>query len=261
MVSNDWYNANNWSASFIPTSTTDVTINTGYTYYPIVGSGDAYCQNLTVGAKAKLSVGNGDINISGDVTTYGQLEMTNSNADFFIDDDIYWESGSTANISAGEFWVSGDWEFKNGSNAVLASGYAYFSGTTISYIRVYDASCAFNHVYNWKTSGSLYYSNTSTQSLKINGNLSNSNSTSVTYLNANYQVVLKGQFYNSGHIYGSGPGNTLVFDGTTHSINLNTGDYLNHVIISSTGNTTLSDSLRMNGNLLIESGALVSANY
>jgi hypothetical protein len=31
-VSNDWFNAANWSAAYVPTATTDVTINTGYTY-------------------------------------------------------------------------------------------------------------------------------------------------------------------------------------------------------------------------------------
>ncbi len=259
-VSNDWYNSANWSASFVPVSTTNVTINTGYTYYPIIGSGDAYCDNITIGTGAKLSIGDADLNVTTDMTISGQVEQTNINADFIVGDDVFWLSGSTANITQnGEFHVTGDWEFRNGSAAVLACGYVYFEGTSISYIRSYETNCAFYNLLNSKDNTSLYFSSSSTDTLKINGYLDNVNSTSTFYFNTTYPLVLKGQLYNSGHIVC--PYGTFIFDGTAHTVNLNTGDYFNNLIISSTGNVTQSDSLRIHGDLTISSGALVTANY
>ena len=262
MVSNDWYNSANWSAGFVPDATLDVTVNTGYTYYPIVASGDAYCNNISIGAGAKISVGNADLNIAGNMTIYGQAEQTHYNADFWVNGSVYLESGSTANITdAGEFHVSGTyWEFRNGSNAVLANGSVNFEGTSTQYIRSYNANnSAFYNVDNFNSSAYLYFISVSTDSLKINGYYNNGAASSTLYFNTNYPLVLKGQLYNSGHIYC--PYGTFIFDGTTHSIDLNTGDYFNHLVISSSGNTTLADSLRLNGNLTIESGALVTGSY
>jgi hypothetical protein len=260
-VSNDWFTAGNWSADFIPTNTTDVTINTGYTYYPIVGTGSAYCNNITIGAGAKISIGNADLMVSGDMTIYGQAEQTHYYADFYVNGSVYWESGSTANITdAGEFHVSGtSWEFKNGANAVLANGEVFFDGTSTQFIRSYNANnCAFNNVSNFKSSADLYFSSASSDSLKINGYYDNIYPSSTLYFNTDYPLVLKGQLYNNGHIYC--PYGTFIFDGTTHTIDLNTGDYFNNVIISSTGNTTAVDSVKFIGDVTIESGALVAGS-
>jgi|GEM_PF-1294774 len=259
-ISNDWYTAGNWSAAFVPISTTDVTINTGYTFYPIISSGAADCNNITIGAGARLSIGSADLTVAGDMTIYGEVDQTNANADFFVAGSVFWESGSTANITSGEFHVDGDWEFRSGSAAQLANGYVYFDGSNpYSYIRCKAAGNSFNNVYNYKDGGYLYYSSSSTDSLRINGFLYNRAVTGLFYSNTNYPVVLKGQFYNYGHTYC--PYGTFIFDGTFHNIDLNTGDYFNNVIISSSGNVTLDDSLRVRGDLTINSGALVAGSY
>jgi len=259
-ISNNWFTAENWSAEFIPASATDVTINTGYTYSPVITSGSASCNNITLGSGAKLSIGSANLNVAGNMTIYGQVEQTHYNADFIVAGSVYWESGSTANITDdGEFHIEGDWEFRSGSAARLENGCTYFEGVSTSYIRSYETNCAFKNVLNNKTAGYLYFSSSSTDTLKINGYYDNLSSTSLFYSNTDYPLVLKGELYNNGHIYC--PYGTFIFDGTSNNIDLNTGDYFNNIIINSTGNVTLFDSLRVNGDLTINGGALVAATY
>jgi hypothetical protein len=260
-ISNDWFTAGNWSAAFVPESATDVTISPGYTNYPIISSGTANCNNITIEAGARISIGSANLNVAGNMTINGEAEQTHYNADFNVTGSVYWKPGSTANITDdGEFHVSGDWEFWDGASAVLANGYVYFEGeSAYSYIRNHEASCAFNNVLNRKTAGYLYFSSTSTDTLKINGYYDNVNPVSLFYFNTNYPLVLKGQLYNYGHIYCRL--GTFIFDGTAHNVNLNTGDYFNNIIISSTGNVSMLDSLRVKGDLSISSGALVTNNF
>jgi len=262
-VSNDWQTAANWSASTIPDASTDVTISPGYTYHPVISStGDGNCQNLTIESGAKISIGSGDLHVNNDVTVHGEVEMNNLNADLNIGNDIIWESGSTTSITAGEIWVTGDWKFISGANVVMNAGHVIFEGPDASSIITDDADCEFYHLYNYKygAGGYLFYNNSSTAELTVNGNLYNFYSDSRFFIGSSRTFILKGQFTNNGHIYGYSS-STMVFDGTAPVINLNTGDYLNHVTISTTGNTTLADSLRMNGDLLIESGTLVTNNH
>lgn len=260
MVSNDWNNAANWSAGYIPVSTTDVTINTGYTYYPSVSAANGVCNNLTIGAGAQLSVGAYDLNVYGSMTVHGQVTETHINADFFVEGDIFWMPGSTASITAaGEIHVNGDWEFMSGANVQLNNGIVSFDGASTAYIRNHESYCYFHDLRNDKTAGYLYFSSSSTDTSLVKGNLDNDNTTSQLILNSGYPVILEGQLQNSGHIYGWA--GTFIFDGTTHTINLNTGDYFNNLIISSSGNVTLNDSLRLNGDLTISSGALVAGSY
>lgn len=260
MVSSDWFDPDNWSAAFVPTAAIDVTINTGYAYYPVISSGAGNCNNITIGVGAKLSLGAGDLNVAGNMTIYGQVEQTNSAADFNVTGSIFWESGSTANITAGgRFSLNGDWEFRTGATANLTLGSVYFEGSSAySYIRNYAVGCSFNNVYANKASGQVWCSSSSADTLNINGYLY-INTDDIFYSNTNYPIVLKGQFYNYGHLLC--PYGTFIFDGTTHSVNLNTGDYFNNIILSSSGNVTLADSLRVHGDLTINSGSLVAGAY
>ncbi len=259
-ISNDWFDPLNWSLEHIPATTEDVTISTGYLYYPIIGSGVGVCNNLTVGSGARISVGNGDLSIAGNMDIYGQAEETSVNSDFVVGGNILWQSGSTANILAGEFWVTGNWEFRSGANANLANGIVVFDGATASNIRNYTAACSFASIYNYKSSGGyVNFSGMSTDTTKINGNLVNFYTSSLTESYSSYPVVLKGGFTNSGNlqcVYG-----TFIFNGTSHTINLNTGDFFNHLVINSSGSTSLADSLRVHGNLTIRSGSLAAGAF
>jgi hypothetical protein len=260
-VSNDWYEPDNWSASYVPTADLNVTVNTGYTYHPIIASADAYCNYITIGPGAKISIGAGDLNVNADMTVNGQVEMTSVNADIYLDYNINWETGSTANITAnGQFHIEGDWYFNIGANVQLMLGSVYFQGDkAYSYIRNYESNCHFNNLINSKSSGYLYFSSWSTDTLNVNGSYQNSSLTSLLVCNDDNPFVLKGQLVNNGSI--TCPYGTFIFDGTSHSINLNTGDYFNNLVINSTGNTALADSLRVYGSLTINSGILVTNNY
>ncbi|MCX6305618.1 MAG: T9SS type A sorting domain-containing protein [Bacteroidetes bacterium] len=259
-ISSDWYTAQNWDDYAVPAAATNVTIPSGTPYSPLISAGDGYCNNITIQPGAVLSVGAGGLNIAGNMTVHGQLEMTNAGGDIDIAGNIYWEAGSTANFTAnGKMYVDGDWEFKNGANAQLAYGYVYFTGATTSYIRSYEANCSFRSLLNSKTGGYLYVSSSSTDSLKITGYYSNQNPTSWFYSASSYPIVLKQQLYNYGHIYCAA--GTFIFDGITQNIDLNTGDYFNNIIISPSSEATLADSLRVHGNLTIDGGTLVTNNY
>jgi hypothetical protein len=194
------------------------------------------------------------------MTIYGEVEQTNINADFFVTGDVFWETGSTVSIlAAGEFHVDGDWEFRTNANAQLNNGCVIFEGSLTSYIRNHQSNCSSYNVKNAKSASYLFYSSTSTDTLIIRGYYDNSQPTSILNCSSNYPLVLRGQLYNSGHIYC--PYGTFIFDGTSHTINLNTGDYFNNLVISSTGNVNFSDTLHVHGDLTINSGTLVAGGY
>ena len=258
-TSNNWNQPLNWSLGHVPASSENVIVNTGYTFYPVISYGTATCSNLSIGEGAKISLGDADLDIAGDMTIMGQVEETSPNADFMVSGSVFWDAGSTANVTAGEFRVEGDWEFSSGALANLANGTVLFTGSTNQYIRNYTAACSFFNLTNDKTTGILYFSNASSDTTKINGTLRNENSLSVLHCRSSHPVLLKGQFTNNGHLYCQN--GTFIFNGTTHSINLNTGDYFKNLIIKSTGNTSLVDSLRVQGNLTISSGALVAGAW
>lgn len=258
-ASNEWSVPSNWSLGHVPLVTEDVVINTGYTYYPIISGGIARCNHFTLGTGARISLGNGDLEIGGNMTIAGQVDETHANADFMITGNVYWDAGSTANIANGEFHVEGHWFFNAGANAGFQYGTVFFTGSGIQYIYSKSAGCFFRHLTNDKTGGELRLDVSSTDSLKINGNLRNNTSASILRMESWLPVVLKGQFVNNGHIYYTR--GTLILNGTTHSINLNTGDWLYNLVIKSTGATSLSDSLRIHGDLTISSGTLSPGSW
>src|SRR5262249_12523016 len=70
-VTANWVDAQNWCGG-VPTSSPNVTIPTGLTYYPIIGSGNATTKNITISGTGSLTVnGTGTIQISGTVSNTG----------------------------------------------------------------------------------------------------------------------------------------------------------------------------------------------
>ena len=57
-VSTAWENAANWSCGTLPSATTDVTIGTGLTNYPVIKSA-AVCHRITTALNAKITVNTG----------------------------------------------------------------------------------------------------------------------------------------------------------------------------------------------------------
>jgi len=263
MVSHDWYNPSNWSAGFVPIASTDVTVNSGYTYYPTVTGGTANCDNLTTGAGTILKVNTGSLNIGSNLDIFGQLAMDNASGVLSVAGDIYWESGSSANVTAASvMWISGFWEFRYGCNVQLTNGFVDFTGSTDTYIRTYAPNCSFNNVGIYKSAGNfLGLSALSNYDLTINGYLGIQPNATLSGAST-HSLILKGAFYNNNHFaFNSG---TLVFDGGVQSIKPNVGDYVNNLTISSSGavtfDNTYTSTLTINGDVLIESGSLNPAN-
>jgi len=71
-VSTDWFNASNWSAGVVPTSTNDVEIASGATYYPVISATGAVCGNLTIDNTSTMTLGDGFV-VNGNVLNNGTL--------------------------------------------------------------------------------------------------------------------------------------------------------------------------------------------
>ncbi|MEO6406735.1 MAG: hypothetical protein ABIY51_04255, partial [Ferruginibacter sp.] len=71
-VNTDWDNAGNWACGGVPTSTTDVTIPSGLTNYPIVIITKAL-NNITIQSGASVAVNNATLRIAGDLTSSGNF--------------------------------------------------------------------------------------------------------------------------------------------------------------------------------------------
>jgi len=68
-VSSDWFNAGNW-CSGIPTTATDVIVNSGTPNQPVINAAGAVCRNLTLNTGAALNV-----TLSGALSVYGNMTL------------------------------------------------------------------------------------------------------------------------------------------------------------------------------------------
>lgn len=69
-VSTDWYTSGNWCGG-IPTTATAVLIPNGTTYYPLITTGTASANNLTIQSSASVTVTGGTLAISGAISNSG----------------------------------------------------------------------------------------------------------------------------------------------------------------------------------------------
>ena len=81
-TSTDWSESSNWATGALPSSSNDITIGTGLTNYPIIGSStDANINNITVSSGASLTIDEtSSLTVSGDFTNTGTVTL-NSTAD------------------------------------------------------------------------------------------------------------------------------------------------------------------------------------
>ncbi len=143
-VSTDWNNINNWECGQLPDATTDVTISTGLTNYPVLNAGSAgAANNIAIEASASLTVtGNNTLLVAGAITknatgtftaTAGKIEMSGSSpqaipantfagntiTDLIIDNTAGVTLGGALNISGIVSPVSGTLD--SGGNLTLLS--------------------------------------------------------------------------------------------------------------------------------------------
>ena len=85
-TSTTWATSGNWCGG-VPTSTTNVVIPTGATFYPVITTGTGIAKNLTIQTSATLTVNGGALQIGGALSnsgtftaTSGSIEMNGSSA-------------------------------------------------------------------------------------------------------------------------------------------------------------------------------------
>jgi len=264
-VSNNWNDADNWSADVVPIDLVDVTIPAGYTYYPNIYSTDAECKNLTIESGATLRIFDEDLIVNSDLTIYGTLEMWHPDAILYVHNDVYWKSGATATINAyNSMKVSGDWYFEEGANIHLDDGAVSFLGNEVSILYMNSDDCYFNNLGDYKSNGAhLGISNTSSDTLMINGDLY-LHPNSILYGYSSYPTILKGDFNSNGtfEFYAG----DFIFDGSEQYIHSDIGNFFNNLYISSSNNTTMGNpamngNFTVNGDLTIDEGTLNLNGY
>jgi hypothetical protein len=96
-ISCDWNNAGNWCCDILPTSTTNVEINSGLTNYPVIHQSDTgYCNNLFIDNTASVTVSDG-----GTSQVYGAI--SNSGILNALEGTMQMSGSSAQTISGSEF--------------------------------------------------------------------------------------------------------------------------------------------------------------
>ncbi|SEW43646.1 hypothetical protein SAMN05428988_5598 [Chitinophaga sp. YR573] len=81
-ISTDWYLNGNWSANFVPLITTDATIPSSLTNYPLITTGTATVQSITIQSGASVTVNGGAMQIAGTITNSGTFTTSNGSIEF-----------------------------------------------------------------------------------------------------------------------------------------------------------------------------------
>ncbi|MBK7213464.1 MAG: hypothetical protein IPH88_09275, partial [Bacteroidales bacterium] len=236
-VSTDWHTAGNWDDLNVPSSATNVTIPSGLTNMPVVGSATANCNNLNI--NGMLTIQDHEMNVGGNVKVNGSLAMNHYLAMLEVQGSVQWYSGSSANISANaNILVHGNWTFSAGSNAILANGSVMFKGTESKSIFSHSATSSFNDLYVEKTTGTMTWSSLSTEALRTKGFYVSMNNSFIS--DAAENLIVSGNFYSFGSMaFNSG---SVVFNGTDQLIIPNENDYLNNLIFNQTGTITINQT-------------------
>jgi hypothetical protein len=74
-VNTDWFNPANWAAG-VPTSTVDAIVGTGRSPYPVIVSGNALANGLTIGTGASLTLNGGTLDVKASLSNSGTISAT-----------------------------------------------------------------------------------------------------------------------------------------------------------------------------------------
>ncbi len=238
-------------------------------------------ENLTVAGNVSLDKSvtiNGDLNITSGTLTVGAHDVTMLGATFAANGGSFSInaantvtfsragttaiSGSTINdaqfgnftisngttVSAPNFNINiaGTWDNSSGGTFTANTGTVTFNGGA------QDVDAAGQSFFNFATSGGV---KTLVGALDVNGQLTIG--TGSTLSADTYTINVAGAWQNSG-TFSAGTG-TVVFDGTTQSIN-SVGQSFNNVTIANSGTKSLAAPIDVNGNLAINSGATLDVS-
>ncbi len=74
-VDTNWFNSSNWSAG-VPTSTVDAIVGTGRAPFPLISSGNAVANGLTIGTGASLTQSGGTLDLKSNLSNSGSISAT-----------------------------------------------------------------------------------------------------------------------------------------------------------------------------------------
>ncbi len=265
-VNHFWNTASNWSCDVVPTSTTNVNIPAGTPYTCWIASTDQECNDITIESGASLRIYDEILTVSGNMTIHGHLQMEEyiDKGTLIVNGNITWESGSTSDIQAyNVIRIYKHWYFNSGADVQLDDGIVEFTGSSGSRIYSYEDNCHFNNLWGHKTNSWVSVQSVSTEDLNVEGSIFNYASTSF-YHYSSYNLNISSSFDNRENAHYYFNDGTLVLNGISPSIRPNPGDYLHNLTVNTSGttlfNTSYSDTLEIQGNLLIQSGALDANN-
>lgn len=96
-TTSDWHTASNWCSNAVPTASTDVVINSGVPFQPVI-SASAVCRNLTINSGASVTINSTNtFDIKGNLTNNGTLTV-NSSTITFTGSALQTISGTALNI-------------------------------------------------------------------------------------------------------------------------------------------------------------------
>ncbi|MCX6268549.1 MAG: hypothetical protein NTW16_14530 [Bacteroidetes bacterium] len=254
-VSSNWNTPENWDDLTVPVSSTNVTIPAGLYMMPIISSGTAYCNNLTVAGT--MTIRSAILQVGGNMAIGGTLGMNNASGQLIVQGDVDWNSGSAAAFTENSvFHVYGHWNFNAGANAQLANGSVFFKGSSAKFIRSYSANCSFwNLVTNKTGMYSTEFSDVSTQPLTVNGSLT-TEINSKFIVSSNQTLTIKGNIIGNG-VFQCNAGRVKL-NGASQTITPNGSDYFNNLDFNQSGTVsilnTYSNILYIRGGLTILSG-------
>lgn len=231
----DWNTGANWSCG-VPTSTTDVTIPSGRTYYPVIGALNGMCRTITDMNNASIS-GTGSLQIVGS----GGVAVTNISGNSTISCPVIMpSSGSVAVATNITLTISGIISGASTNLTVTGPGTLVLSGTN-----TYNGTTIVN-------AGELNIQNGSALGTATGGTTVNSGyleiQGGITVISEPLTLAGNGVLLNvSGNNFWGGP---ITISGT------------NTTGISSNANTlTITNTINLNANqLTIQGGAAVVVN-
>ena len=146
-ISTTWNIASNWNYGTVPGATNYVSVPSGLSRYPVIGTAAAICHTLSVDTGASVHLYTNSLTVANNVYMGGYLIMATAHT-FDVDGSFYWQAGSMsliANASA-QIFCAGNMTFESGSNIQFELGYLEFDGPNTSYLYNYSPNTRFYNI-------------------------------------------------------------------------------------------------------------------
>lgn len=260
-ISTEWHDARNWWYDVeYPNGSTDVVIPAGVPNFPILSQTEAYVNSMTIAGNANLRIYKDSLFVNTWVNNAGEINLGDENGNItgLFCDSIVWQPGSTANITdRGTFYITGNMLIRAGSGLNDLNGAWHFTGNDDSRLICHDTA-KINNLYDYKNSG---------YGLNLEGDTLAQLTCSILRIGAgaylrcpsSQEWVINAYLRNTdgGHIRLQN--GTLRLKGNQSShFRPNDGDYFNNLTLETNAlvnlNNTYSDTLRIQGNLVINQG-------